>query len=79
MAADVVDGQDVRMRQCRNRAGLAIEPLTGLRVGQRGGRDRLDGDLTLQPGIARAIHLAHSPLAKCLDDLYGPSFVPGSM
>ena len=52
------------MGQRRDRLGFALE--AGQRVSSRGeaGRQDLDRDRPIQPGIGRAIHLAHSPGAK---------------
>ena len=41
------------------------------------GRD-LDGDVTSQAGIPRAIHLAHAAQRQSADDLVGAEFVPAT-
>ena len=56
----VVQRADTRMIQRRNRARLAVESLSQLRVGGKMLRQDLDGHVAAQPGIPGAIHLAHS-------------------
>ena len=63
MAPHIVNGEDVGVRQRRNGAGFAVEPLVELRVGRRVRRQRLDRDLPLQPHITRAVHFAHAAMA----------------
>ena len=69
LAADVVDGADVRMTQRGERLGFALEPL--LQVWIR--RDMLgqdfDGDRAVQAGVAGFVHLTHAAFAECGDDL----------
>ena len=69
MVADIVNREDVGVRQRGDRTGLAIEPLAHGRVGQRAGGHGLDRDLPPQPRVVRAIHLAHPAAADGLDDL----------
>ncbi len=54
LLADVVEHADVRVVQGRDRAGLAVEPLTQLRVVREDGREDLDGDRPVEPGVAGA-------------------------
>ena len=59
--AEVVDREDVRMRERGDGLGLALEARE--RVGVRGqlrGED-LDGDLAVELRVARAVDLAHPP------------------
>ena len=69
--ADVVNREDVGVRQGGDGAGLAIEPLAHRRVGERAGRHCFDRNVAAQTRVARAIHLAHSAAADGLDDLVG--------
>jgi hypothetical protein len=69
--AHIVDGQDIRMRQRGDRAGLAIESLARLWIDPRAGADRLDRDLPAQARVAGAVDLAHAAVAERLDDLVG--------
>ena len=70
--ADIEQGADVRMLERRNRARLPLEPLAQLRVGgQRRGK-HFDRDGTVEPGVARAIHLAHAPGPERRDHLIRP-------
>ena len=55
-----VDVSDVRMIQCGQEFGLALEPrhalgITGKKLGQN-----FQGDIAFQPGVAGAIHFSHS-------------------
>ena len=66
-----VDVRDVRMVERRQRLRFAGEPrdtigIAGQRVGQH-----LDGHLAIEPGVARAVHLAHAAGAKGRDDFVG--------
>ena len=63
VAPDIVNREDVGVRQRGNGAGFAVEPLVEVRIGRRVRRQRLDRDLPLQPRIARAIHVAHAAMA----------------
>ena len=67
--ADVVNREDVGVRQCGDGAGLAIEPVAHRRVGERAGGHCLDRNIAPQARVVRAIHLAHSAAADGLDDL----------
>jgi hypothetical protein len=50
----------MRMVELRNRASLAIEPLTELRVGRKRGGQDLDGDRAIEPRVAGFVHLSHA-------------------
>ena len=67
-----VDGGDVWMIERREHFGFALEARQPLAVGGHCGRQHLDRDLTLQPSVERAIHLAHSAGAERRDDFIGP-------
>ncbi len=68
MRANVKDSQNVGMVEGGGRAGLLFEAMEAVRVcGKRGGQN-LDGDVASQPRITGAIHLAHAPGAKEVDD-----------
>ena len=64
-----VDLRDVRVIQRRQRARLALEARQPIRIGREQIGQHLDGDVALEPGVARAIHLAHSAGADRRDDL----------
>ena len=67
--ADVVNNEDVGVVQTACRDGFLREAPVALGVaGCRLGKD-LDGDLALQPGILRPVHLAHPTRAEWTDDL----------
>ena len=59
LMADVVQVADVRVIQRGDRARLALEALSGARIGDAMRRDDLDGDRAIQPGVAGAVDLAH--------------------
>ena len=62
--ADVVDGDEVRMRQRRNDARLLLEARERFGVRRRLRRKHLDGHVAAQARIASAIHLAHAAGAE---------------
>ena len=68
--ADLVQGADVGMIQRRCVACLVQEPIRRLRSVTR--RQQLDGDQTIEPGVASAIHLPHTAGAQRTGDLVGP-------
>ena len=71
VAADVMDGADVRIVQRRDDAGFLLEALARFRIGrQRAGQD-LDGDRAIEPGVTGAVDLAHAARADRRDDLVG--------
>ena len=71
VAADVVDGADVRIVQRRDGAGFLLEALARFGIGrQRAGQD-LDGHRAIQPGVTGAVNLAHAARADRRDDLVG--------
>ena len=69
---EVVDRENIRMRQRRDRQGLALEPRQ--RVGIRGQRLRqdLDRHVASQLRVPRPIHLSHPARAQRRQDLVGP-------
>ena len=77
VGADVVDGEDVGMVECRRpRALPARSAARRSASARRGRRKHLDRDLALQPRVARAIDLAHAACAKGATISYGPRRVP---
>ena len=63
-AAEIVDGEDVRMRERRHCLGLSLEAgHRGRIAGERGGQD-LDRDIAIKLGVVGAIHLAHAAGAE---------------
>jgi hypothetical protein len=70
--AEVVNVQDVRMREGRDRAGFPFEPGERLRIpGEVIGQD-LDSDFAVEPRIPGAIDLAHAARAQGREDLVRP-------
>ena len=69
LLAEIMDGEDVGVRERGDRAGLALE--AGARRFVRGepGRQDLDRHLAIEREVARAVHLAHAPGAERRDDL----------
>ena len=59
------------MAERRDDAGFALEAREGLRVRGEPLGEHLDRDVALQPGVARAIHLAHPAGADRGDHFVG--------
>ncbi len=72
VSADVVDGEDVWVGQRRGGSGFLLEPMKAIDAGRVCGRQDLDRDVTSQPRIAGAIHLAHPAGAQERHDLVRP-------
>ena len=68
MAADVVDGADVRIVQRGNRARFLLEALPRFRIGGERAGEHLDGDRAIEPDVARAVDLAHAARADGAED-----------
>ena len=68
---EAVNVRDVGMVQRRQDLRFAFESRQPLGVVGKGGREHLDGDVAIEPGIARAIDLAHPSLAQFGGDLIG--------
>ena len=66
--ADIVDGEDVRMRERRHRLGLALESRHSVGVAGQRRRQDLDGHVATEAGIARAVDLAHAAFAQLVED-----------
>jgi hypothetical protein len=64
IGADVVHRQDVRVVQCRRRAGLLLESMEAAEVGRECRGQNFDRNITSEPRIARTVHLAHAARAK---------------
>jgi hypothetical protein len=62
---DVVDGDDVGVREPGERLGLAQQP--GLAVAAAG-QHQLDGDLAIELGVVRGEHLAHAAGADAIEE-----------
>ena len=71
MHANVVDLENVGMRQCRDGAGLGLEPLDRRRVGGGPLQQDLHRDLAMQASVLGDVYLAHAASAKRLQDLVG--------
>ena len=61
---DAMNGADMRMIERGQDARLALEAREAIRIGREQCRQQLDGDVSIEPGVARAIHLAHASSAK---------------
>ncbi len=68
-ASDVVDGDDVRMAERRRRARLELEAAQTLRIRREVLGEDLQRDVAFEPGVTRAVDLAHSARAERRDDL----------
>jgi hypothetical protein len=72
VAAHIEDGADVRMAQCGEDAGLAVEALPPRRVGRQRRRYDLDRNGPFQAGVAALVDLAHPAGAQRLNDFVRP-------
>ena len=64
LAADVVQGADVRVVQRSRSPGLALEPCAELGVAGQCPAQDLHRDAAIQARVARPIHLAHATRAE---------------
>ncbi len=73
---DLVDLGDSRVAQGRERFRLPLEANEAVRIsGEELGED-LDGDVAIEPGVARAIDLAHAAGAERSNDGVRPEAGP---
>ena len=77
LAADVVERQDVGMAERRHGARLALEALAALGALAEVRRQHLDRHVATEPGVARAVDLAHPSRTERGRDLVGPEAGPG--
>src|SRR6516162_8175721 len=68
MGADVVDREDVRMVQCRGRAGLLLESKKAVSVGRERRGQNLDRHVAAKARIARAVYLTHPTCGEGRED-----------
>jgi hypothetical protein len=66
--ADVENGKDVGVGQCRHHFDLALESPQRLGVPGHGLGQDLDGHVAFQPAIARTVDLAHAAGAELADN-----------
>ena len=64
VTSEVVNRQDVGMRERSDGARLALEARDAIAVGAECVRQHLDGNIAPQVMVARAIHLTHPTRAK---------------
>jgi hypothetical protein len=72
LVAELEDRDDVRMRERRDGQGFTLEARERLRVGRCGRRQHLDGDIAMEPEVARPIDFAHAPRPQGANDLECP-------
>ena len=77
LAAEVVDGEDVRVREGGDRLRLALEAPERVGILGEVPRQDLDRHLALELRVARAEDDAHPALAELRDDLVGSEAAPG--
>ena len=65
---EAVDLCDVRVVERGERLGLALEPRDALGVGGKGVGEDLQGDVAIEPRVAREIHLTHTTFAQLRED-----------
>ncbi len=73
---DVVDADDVGVRQLARGLGFDLEAAQTLRIGRQARRQRLDRHVAPEPGVARAVHLSHAAGAEEAEHFVGAE--PGS-
>lgn len=71
LRSEVEDGQDVRMRERRDRFRLALEACQRGRIGRDGLREDLDRHVPVQLLIPRPVDLPHATSAQRRKDLVG--------
>ena len=69
MLAEIVDGDDVAVRQLTGGAGLAEEPFAELGVALDGRADDLEGDFAFEQRVLGAIDDTHPSLPDFFEDL----------
>jgi hypothetical protein len=65
---DIVKRADVRMADAPDGSGLAPESFELRRAGVAWGEENLDGDSTIEAGVASVINLAHATRAEQFED-----------
>ena len=73
-----VNVRDIGVVERGQNLGLALEAGQPVLIGCHGGRQDLQGHLTLQLGVAGPIDLAHTARAEMADDLVGSEAGAGS-
>src|SRR5262249_15836183 len=68
VVANVKNGNDVGMRKCSQRFGLALKTRSILRIVGDAARKDLDCELSIEPVVTGTIHLTHPSRAKLIDD-----------
>ena len=74
--AEVVNGEDVRMRERGDCLRLALEAREAFGVRDKSSGQHLDRDVAIELRVAGAIHLAHAAGAERRQDFVGPE--PGA-
>ena len=64
---DVINRNDVRVRQARHRLGFAQQPRAQIARISNAWMEQLDGDLSIELGIVRGVDHSHPALAERLD------------
>jgi hypothetical protein len=77
LAAEIEDGQDVRMRQRRDRTRLAIKTIERNLVLLEMRRQHLDRNIAMQPRILGAINLTHPTDRDQVEDRVTPESCAG--
>ena len=71
VGAEVVDREDVRMRERRDGLRLALEPRERVGIGGDGFGEDLDRDVAVELRVPRPVDLAHAARAERREDLVG--------
>jgi hypothetical protein len=76
VGADVVDGDDVGVREPRHRPRLAQEPRAAPIARVRRRLEQLDRQLAVELGVVGRVDDAHGAGADAIKDQYRPTAVP---
>ena len=71
MLADLEDFANVGMIESGRRHRFEAETLPRIWIGSQARRQDLDGDLTIEARVARAVHHAHAALADRAENFVG--------
>src|SRR5271154_6324290 len=78
MLAKIVNGEDVGMIQRGDGLRLLLEAPQSLGIAGESSRQNLNRNVTVEPRVARPIHLAHAARSDCRYDFVRPEFCPRS-
>src|SRR5437016_14610602 len=74
--AYLVNGNDIRMVECRYGSRFLLEATQSLRVYRELNGQQFERNLSAEPGILRQIHFSHATFAEQVNDLVWPNRLP---